>query len=48
MEVGIIVGECISRMGLTVQDKDKDSQTDSCSAASDGLQVTERSAGALT
>lgn len=47
MEVGIIVGECI-RMGLTVQDKDKDSQTDSCSAASDSLQVTERSAGALT
>ena len=41
-------GYSISRMGLTLQDKDKDSQTESCTTMKDSLQVTERSVGVFS
>lgn len=40
-----IVRDTSSRMGLTVQDKDKDG---SGATVKDGLQVTERTAGVIT
>lgn len=43
-----VVPEYTSRnMGLTVQDRDKTGDTETCEALKDGLQVSERTVGAF-
>ena len=44
-----VIGEHTSRaMGLTLQDRDKTSDTEGCAVMKDSLHVAERSVGALT
>ena len=43
-----VVREYTSRMGLTVHDQDKNCHMEGCAATKDGLQVVDRTAGALS